>query len=227
MPQNSKCSPEEKAKAVEDYLNGKKTSKQILQECGIDAVTLRQWVCLYKASGIDGLTPKGSNKCYPPELKMQAVNDCLAGQLSLTEILLKYKISDKKVVKRWIKKYNSHGEFKSRKSGSEIYMAKGRETSFEERQEIVSYCLSHGSGYRAVMEQYGVSYQQIYNWMKRYRQSGIDGLQDRRGKPKLENNITETDRLRAENRMLKAQLYDQQMENDVIKKLIEVKGRWS
>ena len=106
-------------------------------------------------------------------------------------------------------------------------MAKGRKTSFEERQEIVAYCLAHGTNYRAAAEAYNVSYQQVFNWVKKYNSMGKEGLEDRRGKAKREERMTEEDRLRAKVRMLEAQLYQKEMENDVIKKLIEVKGRWS
>ena len=227
MPHNSKFSPEEKVKAVEDYLNGKRTSTQIVQSYSINKTTLKRWVNLYKSSGIDGLISKATNKHYPAELKQKAIEEYIQGQASAMDLVVKYRVSNDAVVRRWIQKYNSHGEFKSKKTGSEIYMAKGRPTSFEERQEIVSYCISHGMDYRSTMEQYGVSYQQIYNWVKKYKAHGTDGLHDRRGKAKPEAWLTEEDRLRAENRMLREQLKQKEMENDVIKKRIEVEGRWS
>ena len=36
-----------------------------------------------------------------------------------------------------------------------IYMTKGRNTTYEERIEIVSYCIEHGDDYTAVIEKYG------------------------------------------------------------------------
>ena len=37
-------------------------------------------------------------------------------------------------------------------------MTKGRNTTYEERVEIVSYCIEHGNDYTATIEKYGVSY---------------------------------------------------------------------
>ena len=158
---------------------------------------------------------------------MQAVREYLDGKASYMDLMRKYKVSNGSVVSGWIKQYNSHGDFQDRKTGSEVYMAKGRKTSFEERQEIVAYCLAHETNYRAAAEAYDVSYQQVLNWVKKYNSMGVEGLEDRRSKAKPEERMTEEDRLRAKVRVLEAQIYQQQMENDVIKKLIEVKGRWS
>lgn len=227
MPQKSKFSPEEKEAIVQSYLNGKKALACILEESGIYKSTLQRWVILYENEGILGLTPTAQNKHYPAEIKMQAVREYLDGKASYMDLMRKYKVSNKAIVQKWVKQYNSHGDFQNRRTGSEIYMAKGRKTSFEERQEIVAYCLAHGTNYRAAAEAYNVSYQQVFNWVKKYNSMGTEGLEDRRGKAKPEERMTEEDRLRAKVRMLEAQLYQKEMENDVIKKLIEVKGRWS
>ena len=225
MPHNSRFSPEEKERAVKDYLDGIKGCAKIANDLNVNEKTVRDWLVLFNNGGIDALTPKSKNKYYSAEIKLQAVQEYLTGKASLMDLMRKYNLSNKKIAQNWVKQYNSHGEFKSKQTGSEIYMAKGRKTSFEERQEIVAYCISRGNDYRAAMEQYSVSYQQIYGWVKSYQTEGVEGLKDRRGRAKPEEQMTEEDRLRAENRMLKAQLYEKQMENDVIKKLNEVKGR--
>lgn len=227
MPHKSKHSPEEKLKAVEDYLEGKVSQSQTLFKYNIGWCTLRRWICRYKTAGAEGLTPKATNKHYPAELKKEVVEAYLQGTASMPELLVNYDISNHSIVHRWVKKYNSHGEFKSPKSGSEIYMTKGRETSFEERQEIVAFCLAKGSDYRAAMEKYGISYNQIYSWVKKYREKGVRGLADGRGRSVPEAEMTEVQRLSAEVRMLKAQLEQKEMENDVLKKAEELRRRWS
>ena len=50
-------------------------------------------------------------------------------------------------------------------------MTKGRTTTYEERIEIVSYCIEHGNDYAATIEKYGVSYQQIYSWVRNTRKT--------------------------------------------------------
>ena len=65
-------------------------------------------------------------------------------------------------------------------------MAKGRKTILEERIEIVGYCISNNKDYRKTIEQYSVSYTQIYGWVRSCEEHGPDGLIDRRGKRKDE-----------------------------------------
>ena len=78
------------------------------------------------------------------------------------------------------------------------------------------------------VETYQVSYQQIYSWVRKYESSGVDGLVDRRGKAKPEDELTEAERLRQENRMLLAKLKDKEMEIALLKKLRELRGGgWS
>ena len=51
---------------------------------------------------------------------------------------------------------------------------------------------------------------------------GIEGLYDRRGKNKAISQLSDIEKLKAENRLLKAQTQQQQMEIDFLKKLDEI-----
>ena len=103
-------------------------------------------------------------------------------------------------------------------------MTKGRKTTQEERAQIVAFCIEHGKDYALTVETYKVSYQQIYSWIREYEAGGVDGLVDRRGKTKPADELTETERLRQENRMLQAKLKDKEMELALLKKLRELRG---
>lgn len=103
-------------------------------------------------------------------------------------------------------------------------MTKGRKTTQEERAEIVAFCIEHGKDYGLTIETYKVSYQQIYAWVRKYEEKGVQGLTDRRGKAKPENELTEEDRLRQENKILQAKIKDQEMEIALLKKLRELRG---
>lgn len=165
------------------------------------------------------------NKKYSKELKMQAVQDYLAGKGSLRKICKKYEIMDDHTLRDWIMWYNGHKEFKEPSSAKgEIYMTKGRKTTQEERAEIVAFCIEHGKDYGLTVETYGVSYQQIYAWVRKYEEKGVEGLSDRRGKAKPESELTEADRLRQENKILQAKIKDQEMEIALLKKLRELRG---
>jgi transposase len=106
-------------------------------------------------------------------------------------------------------------------------MTKGRATTLEERIEIVTYCIEQGKDYGAAIERYRVSYQQIYSWVRKYEQSGVSGLADKRGKRKKPEGMTEVERLRAENRLLQAENKRKEMEIALLKKLQEVERRRS
>ena len=169
------------------------------------------------------------NKVYSAELKSHAVQDYLAGKGSLRQICRQYEIKDNRQLRHWISCYNGHNDFKKRSGArGEIYMTKGRKTTQEERAQIVAFCIEHGKDYALTVETYQVSYQQIYSWVRKYEANGVDGLVDRRGKVKPEDELTEAERLRQENRMLQAKLKDKEMEIALLKKLRELRGGdWS
>jgi transposase len=70
-----------------------------------------------------------------------------------------------------------------------------------------------------------VSYQQIYGWVNKYEEKGVDGLIDKRGKRKPLDEMNEVERLRAENRMLQAENKRKDMEIAVLKKVQEIERR--
>ena len=165
------------------------------------------------------------NNKYSKEMKLQAVKDYLNGEGSYETLKEKYKLRSSTQLKNWVMWYNGHKEFKERSSAKgEIYMTKGRKTTQEERSEIVAFCIEHGKDYGLTVETYKVSYQQIYAWVKKYEEKGVNGLTDRRGKAKPENELTEEDRLRQENKILQAKIKDQEMEIALLKKLRELRG---
>jgi transposase-like protein len=103
-------------------------------------------------------------------------------------------------------------------------MTKGRATTLEERMEIVSFCIANGKNYGLTMNKYGVSYQQVYSWVRKYEERGMDGLMDRRGKRKPLEEMSEVERLRAENKRLRAEIEQKEMENAILKKSRKSKG---
>ena len=163
------------------------------------------------------------NKKYSVELKMQAVQSYQNGEGSLREICRKYGISDKHVLQDWIMWYNGHREYKERSSAKgEIYMTKGRKTTQEERAEIVAFCIEHNYDYGLTVETYNVSYQQVYAWVRKYEEGGVDKLRDNRGRTKQVEEMTEVEKLKAEMKILEAKNRQLEIENEFIKKLQEL-----
>ena len=165
------------------------------------------------------------NKKYSAELKLSAVMDYLGGGGTMKEICKKYGILANKQLINWIKWYNGHREFKERSSAKgEIYMTKGRKTTQEERAEIVAFCIEHNKDYGLTVETYNVSYQQIYAWVRKYEEGGVDKLKDNRGRTKSVEEMTEVEKLKAEMKILEAKNRQLEIENEFIKKLQELIG---
>ncbi|MDT2265411.1 helix-turn-helix domain-containing protein [Paenibacillus larvae] len=73
-------------------------------------------------------------------------------------------------------------------------------------------------------DKFQVSYQQVYSWTNKYLTSGVDALQDRRGKRKSEDEMSEVEKLRAQNKLLQAENRRKQMEIDLLKSWTRSKG---
>lgn len=219
MPKHGRIAPEEKVKMVEAYLLGEMSASRIGFICNVHKRTVEDWARLYKVRGPAGLYGTEGNRKYTPELKRQAVEAYLMGSGSLRDLCTKYDISDKKTLRSWIKRYNGHEDFERLNSGGRIYMSKGRSTTMEERIEIVSHCIANNKSYGKTIEKYGISYQQVYGWVRKYEQYGPESLADRRGKRKDEASMTEVEKLRAQLKLKEAENLRLQMENDLLKKL--------
>ena len=217
---------EKKLEAVEKYKSGEGSQESIAQEYGIAKSSFQQWLANYESMGATGLTAGCTNSRYSTELKTAAVKAYLQGEGSQKEICKQYGIYSKTQLQDWIKVYNGHKEFRSvegRERG--ISMTKGRATTLDERIEIVSYCIASGKDYGAAIEKYGVSYQQIYSWVSKCEEKGVESLIDKRGKRKLLEEMNEIERLRAEVKMLKAENTYKDMEIVVLKKVQEIERR--
>ena len=226
MPKR-RISAEEIIQAVKSYLSGHGSMEMYAGALGVKPSQFYEWMVKYQTFGSAGLLPSAKVLRYSSETKKAAVEEYLNSEVSQTDICKKYKIKDRKTLRDWIMVYNGHKELRpSRGRGSDIYMTKGRNTTYEERVEIVGYCIEHAKDYTATIEKYGVSYQQIYSWVRKYNEKGAEGLIDKRGKRKPESEMTELEQLRAENRMLEARNKRLETENAVLKKLEEIERRW-
>ena len=226
MGRNPKYSAAEKINAIKAYLDEKESMGSIARRLDIALPSFRQWVKNYEAMGTDAFLPH-QNKIYSKSEKELAVAAYLAGEGSHMDICKEYKIRSTRQLRSWIEKYNGHEELKASRTGGTIIMTKGRKTTFEERVEIASYCISHDHNYAETGEKFKISYQQARNYTVKYEKNGIDALQDNRGKRKSEDSLTELDRLRAELKLEKAKRKKADTEASFLKKLDEIERRRS
>jgi len=226
MQQTEVFSTRKKIKIIKEYLEAKYGPTEIYELYGVKKVRLYEWVRKYRASGETGLEPVKTSRTYDPDLKMKAVIDYLSGAESIRKICSKYEINDGSTLRGWIKWYNTHGSFKKPERGEKLVgKGKGRDTTLDERIDIISFFIANDMSYAKTIEQYNVSYHQIYRWYKKYEQHGPDGLSDLRGKRKDESSMNELEKLRAQVKFKDAENLRLQMENDLLKKLGEIERR--
>lgn len=225
MSRNDKISFEQKLQAIAEYFDEHLSQRLIAKKHGISVASFQTWLRKYSMTGAEGLQNSAKYKKYSAELKQTAVLDYLSGTASQEGICEKYRISSKTQLQRWIVWYNSHKEFKKNPKGDKHIMTKARKTTFDERIEIVKFCIGNNKDYGLTIEKFHVSYQQIYLWVRKYEEKGIDGLVDRRGMAKPESAITDVDKLKAQNKLLQVEKERLEMEVNVLKKLAEVERR--
>ena len=225
MGRKSKVSSEIKVKVVQEHLAGLKTMSQITYELYINYSTIQEWVRKYRLLGIRGLLTERENTKYSDEIKAKAINDFHNANGSLREICTRYNISSHSILRKWIKQ-SSYDTINSSYSikGAAI-MNKGRKTTYEERIEIVSFCIANANDYKLTAEKFNVSYQQVYSWIKKYKENGYSALVDRRGQHKTFDELNESEKYSLELKLLKAENKKLKMENDFLKKLEEIERR--
>lgn len=223
--QRNKYTPEEKVAIVEAWLNGTESAADLKKKRGVTDGRLREWILQYKANGIKAFIPQRQNNAYSEETKLKAVTDYLNGEGSTKVISAKYGLRSDRQLRNWIKVYNSGRGFRHKMSGGSR-MKEVRQTTVEERIQIAKDCIANGENYGETALQFNVSYQQVYQWVKKYKEKGEAGLEDRRGK-RLKDQAPRTreEELEIEVARLKHELYMTQMERDLLKKLDEIERR--
>jgi transposase-like protein len=105
-------------------------------------------------------------------------------------------------------------------------MAKGRDTSAQERVQIAKDCISNRNDFGGTALKYQVSYQQVYTWTKKYLEMGEPGLEDRRGhRAGTLPSRTQEEELRDRIAQLEREKYNLEMENALLKKVKELERR--
>lgn len=232
MGRKSNYTIEEKLQAVKDYKNGLKGIAQICLELGMSKSAahsgsiVRRWVEKYEKYGESAFLHKSENQSYTKEFKFRAVQEYLEGNGSINDLCNKYDIPATSTLLKWIKDYNSHIELEDYiPGGKEIYMAKSRKVTKEERIEIAKYCINHDLDYVSTAKLYNTTYANVFNWVKKFQKNGEEGLGDKRGRHKKDEEVDETTLLR---RQLKQMEHERDMallEVKLLKKLDEIERR--
>lgn len=122
---------------------------------------------------------------YSFEFKKKVVNDYISGKGSYEHLAKVNGISDKSVVRKWVRKYKKYGDaglMRSRKNN--VY-------SFEKKRFVVELYLTSKLSYLELAVQEGIaSSGLIAQWVSRFRADGLEGLRPRKKgrKSKLKKN---------------------------------------
>lgn len=217
-----KFTPEQKATIAQEYIDGIASSIALAAKYNVDDYTIRRWAHRYEEKGILAFQKRNGNAEYTADFKLFCVELYLQGKMSIEEIIIKYNISSDSVLYRWVSCYNDNRKFKDYNPKKEVYMAGVRKkTTIEERKKIVKYCLEHNRDCKGTASKYNVSYYQVYSWLKKYEISGEEGLLDKRGHHKNDDEVDELEKLRRENLRLKHQLEEKDMVVELLKKVKE------
>ena len=209
---------------VMKYLAGESSFRDLAIANGISKKIVRNWVHLYEHHGEIGFYKSQGNQRYSKTFKTMCVEAVLRGEMSINQAAAKYNLSDY-VLRQWIKRYNANEELTDYNPKREVYMADARrKATLEERKEITEYCISHDKDYKGTAALYAVSYSQVYTWVKKYLSEEEEGLADKRGHHKTDEEVGELERLRRENLRLKRQLEERDMVVELLKKVKEFEG---
>lgn len=224
MYKYSKNPPEKKLQLVKEYLAGNFGLVKGAKLGNVDQSTFRSWISKYLSEGEVAFVHTNRRRQYPIELKISAAKDIIDGKGSYYEICRKYNIRCRDVLHRWVKIYNSHGTFQTYSGGTS--MTKTRKTTFEERIEIAKFCIANSKNYGLAAQKFNVSYEQARRWTLRFCEMGESGLEDRRGRPTIQQVPRNSEeQLKAQIARLEHDLYMARMENDVLKKLEALERR--
>ena len=151
----------------------------------------------------------------------QAIKEYLAGAGSLRDIQLKYKILSPDTLRKWILKYNNGIILTDYKPMSEVYTMKSRKVSYEERIEIVNYCIANNYDYKGTADKYNVPYSQVYTWVQKVKENGYESLVPKKKGAKPKNLVepqTKEELLQLEIERLRREKERLELEVEVLKK---------
>lgn len=177
---------------------------------------------------------------YSTEFKMKVVKEYLESKNSYKSLSEKYKLSHQEIVKRWVNAYKSQGY-----EGLKI-KRENTQYTLEFKLNVVNLYLTGEMSYQSLANELKINNpSMVTRWVNDFRKKGIEGLKPKkRGRPskmpksqkkskdtKIESttNISDSEnqsltqaQLKEKIKKLEEKNYWLQLENDAIKKKIEL-----
>ena len=177
---------------------------------------------------------------YNTEFKMEVVKEYLEENISYPQISNKYCIPSETIIIKWVNAYKSQGY-----DGLKV-KRQNTQYTLEFKLNVVNLYLTGEMSYQSLANELKINNPSIITrWVKDFREKGIEGLEPKkRGRPSkmpklpkkskdvkidssanltnLENNSLTEAQLKEKIKKLEEQNYWLQLENDAIKKKIEL-----
>lgn len=222
MGRKAKYSKEVKIKACKDYENGKSSFGGIADEIGTTKEVVRRWYLAYKEHGPSVFETSSKNRSYSKEFKLSVIEEYKSGKYSQPDLSAKHNISTG-VISKWVNKWYNGIEIEDYDPKGDVYTMKSRETTFQERLEIVKCVIENDMSYKDAADKYTINYALVYRWTKAYIDKGPEALeyQKRGPKPKSEideSHLTEVEKLKLELEKERAIRKKKEFELEVLKK---------
>lgn len=106
---------EEKIEICRRYLDGSESVTSLTQEINVCITTVQRWIRIFQVYGDSAFDEKPANELYTKEFKRKVVEAYLAGDGSLRDIAVKYKIPACGTVLVWVKLYSDYIELKDKR----------------------------------------------------------------------------------------------------------------
>lgn len=217
MPRE-KYTAEEKQDFILEFRDSGLTKKSFCKTKGLTYSSFNWWLTKYTRDGFVGLEPAHDWQRYSAETKQKVVEAFLNGEGSQVELAIKYGLRSVSQLRDWVLKYNGGTKLTYKRDEP---MKHGRKTTWEERIEIADYAIANNHDYGKTIEKYNVSYQQVYSWVRKLERDGQESLRDKRGRKKVDEELTEIEKLKLENKRLRAELEHKGAAEELLKKFLD------
>lgn len=229
MGRKPKFSAEVKIKACLEYESGYESFESIAKKLQTNKETVRSWYLNYKQHGENVFNTSNRNRTYTKDFKNMVISEYTSGEYSYPELEAKYNISHS-VIRGWVNKWYSGEEIKDYDPKGDIYTMKSRNTTYEERLEIVKWVIENNLSYKEAADKYVLPYANVYKWTRSYLENGEEALRykkrGRKAKSEINfNNLSEIEKLKIELEKEKALRKRKELELEVLKKKDELERK--
>lgn len=136
-----------RAKVSQEYLD-RNSYPFLAEKYNIGKTTLQQWAVKYRLYEITAFIKNSGNSSYSSDFKKMCVKTVLSEQGSIDDIVVRYNISSREILRNWIICYNANRKLMDYNPKRMVYIAESRrKTTIDECREIVAYCLNHNRNY--------------------------------------------------------------------------------